>query len=765
MARLGIYASQKALDTTGNNIANINTEGYSRQGIKQRSLILGGSDRYMSKNDARVGCGTIVTGTAQLRDPYLDIRYRNEMSNVGAMDAKLAGLQNIADVLDEVASGEDGEGVLEAQFNDLMEQMQNLVTQGAGRNEYDTLVRSSAKSLVSLFHDYSKRLETLRSQQEARFKQDLEEVNGILENIAHLNESIRKSNLYGADALEQKDERNLLIDKLSEYVRFDAIYEKEDLGAGLIVDKLVIKLKGNDISTPEAAKVNNATLVDGIYFTQLDLDMVKDANGNDTDQISSNYGITLRELRDTRDRVMKSIKEEGKFVEDFIIGDGAGQYADDEAAIEAAKAKMDELYALQKTDKDAGKNYIGYKYEKIPMKNPDDTPMVDAEGNRVYGYRLTEHPVTVSQKVPLMDNTLYGALQSERELLTEQGEFATKEQSVIGTTDEEKRVYDPNALTKRGYPYYQKAIDALANKFAEMMNEANKTVKNAKFALDADGNYQLDDGVTIGAIDAAIANGKFFIKDKDGNDVKATSLADFGYNITTDEELKAQLAKGEHMTDFQILVLMPEEKGGLGLGKYEDLKGGTLISNGQSYVRPVPDDPDDPAYQEPACQKNINASNITISDAWASGDVRIITSREFNAGSTANDNIDHLLSQLMNGEFEFMPGAVDYTADDPNDVPANTNTAFYKGSLQGMLTNTWELLSNDQKTTSEMLLNYTTSSDELYVDRDAVMGVDLNDEAMNMIHYQKSYSAACRFMTTIDEILDKLINNTGRCGL
>ena len=43
--------------------------------------------------------------------------------------------------------------------------------------------------------------------------------------------------------------------------------------------------------------------------------------------------------------------------------------------------------------------------------------------------------------------------------------------------------------------------------------------------------------------------------------------------------------------------------------------------------------------------------------------------------------------------------------------------------------------------------------------------LDLNEEAANMMQYQKAYSAACRLMTTLDEALDKLINGTGVVGL
>lgn len=58
-AQLGIYASQKGLSVTGNNIANINTAGYTRQVLQQVSLKTGGADRYANKYDVHVGQGVL----------------------------------------------------------------------------------------------------------------------------------------------------------------------------------------------------------------------------------------------------------------------------------------------------------------------------------------------------------------------------------------------------------------------------------------------------------------------------------------------------------------------------------------------------------------------------------------------------------------------------------------------------------------------------------------------------------------------------------
>ena len=58
--------------------------------------------------------------------------------------------------------------------------------------------------------------------------------------------------------------------------------------------------------------------------------------------------------------------------------------------------------------------------------------------------------------------------------------------------------------------------------------------------------------------------------------------------------------------------------------------------------------------------------------------------------------------------------------------------------------------------------SYTIKALNLDNDRQSVSGVDLNDEATNMMVFQKSYSAACQLMTTLDSMLDKLINGTIR---
>ena len=212
-ARLGIYTSQQGLNLTGNNIANINTTGYTRQVLDIKSMNASGQDRYSDSN-VRVGSGAYADSISQLRDPYLDIRYRTECASVGFMDTKLSNLDDVAAILDEIGDGEDENGILSAQLNDFLQSLEKL-SEYTGQMEFDTQARSSAMSLVTTFNSYADRLEQVGKNAVDQLKQDIDKVNHILTNIRDLNASIRKCEIHGSPALEMQDERNRLIDELS----------------------------------------------------------------------------------------------------------------------------------------------------------------------------------------------------------------------------------------------------------------------------------------------------------------------------------------------------------------------------------------------------------------------------------------------------------------------------------------------------------------------------------------------------------------------
>ena len=71
--------------------------------------------------------------------------------------------------------------------------------------------------------------------------------------------------------------------------------------------------------------------------------------------------------------------------------------------------------------------------------------------------------------------------------------------------------------------------------------------------------------------------------------------------------------------------------------------------------------------------------------------------------------------------------------------------SIYKGTIEGSYSNMQGVLGSDYNTTAAIYDTYATSADELNNSRDSVSGVDLNDEGINLMTYQKAFAAACRF--------------------
>ena len=677
-ARLGIYASQAGMSVTGNNISNINTTGYTRQKLQQTSFYAGGSDRYYSSYDIRVGNGVLATGVSQMRDPYLDIRYRSEMASVGAMDSKLAGLEQIQAVLDEVGNGEDGFGVLSNHFSDLLSKLHQLSDQ-TGLAEYDIQLRTSAETLVKQLNSYASQLSKIYEDGMASYKQDVESVNNILDGIRSLNSSIRKAEIHGDTALELRDERNLLIDELSAYVKIDVKYEMEDIGGGVKVEKLIIKL-GDANPQNYAENTDCSTLIDGIYGRNFRIE----------DETSLDMALTA--LVDSQDRPQYTLAKTADhtvYSNTVMIGQ----------SITNAVTGITTITAYEKI----GQNKANPLYDP---ENPGDVkPFVDKDGNETdmqFIYRETVYTRTPNnEEVQLLDNDLYGSLQAQREFLTEEGEFASQADLLA----------DPAAASKRGVAFYQKALDLLANQLATTFNEANQGyLRNGK------GNYVNADG------DELVVNGQ---------PISAVN------GLTQEQTDYLLRGDGDH-----IIKDAEGNKIGVDLNKYlaaagGQFKGAVLFSN----------------RGDGDLTTGITAANISISKSWAGGPQIVnsfVSEKGLGIASTDSSNINHMIIKMSE--------KMNYN---PQDISDAASDSMFKGDFTEMWVNMGTLLGNDIHSTSTVLDTYYAASVEIDTSRASVSSVDLNDEAANLMQYSQSYNAACRLMTTLDSMIDKLINGTG----
>lgn len=260
-ARLAMRASQKALNVTGQNIANINTPGYTRQRLDLVSLHNGqGTERYKSNYAVSIGNGVLATGVSQIRDPFLDLRFRNEIASVGGAEQKAEILKDLENIFDEVSKNG-----IQNQMSDIGTMLQKL-SDNVGNQEFDNMVKASADVLTKMLNQYANQLETIKSDQIYNLeKVDIPAVNDILNNIQSLNESIKTSHVYGSGALELIDQRNLLIDELASYMDIEVKMHKESITGdpnGRQIETMQIKLKGTDISLVDDNKAGKLMVTD-----------------------------------------------------------------------------------------------------------------------------------------------------------------------------------------------------------------------------------------------------------------------------------------------------------------------------------------------------------------------------------------------------------------------------------------------------------------------------------------------------------------------
>ena len=253
-AQLAMGASQRAIDVTGQNIANINTEGYTRQRLDIASLNLRYGSMYSSSNATRVGYGVDMTGIEQLRDPFLDAQYRSQMANLGTTDAQAAGLEKLQVAFDESTMS----GVRDA-FINLSNALHTLSKPDGYTRENDTVVRSRMQIIVNLFREKAVTMQDVRQDAQVNFQTtDVRDLNETLKNIADLNTSIKNSQILGNPALELMDERNRLLDELSSYLPIDVKYRQRRIGEGYSVQEL-------DVSFTDSEGLSHRILSDGRY--------------------------------------------------------------------------------------------------------------------------------------------------------------------------------------------------------------------------------------------------------------------------------------------------------------------------------------------------------------------------------------------------------------------------------------------------------------------------------------------------------------------
>ncbi len=210
IAYTGLLASNAALNTTSNNIANVQTEGYSRQQVLQRA----GNALQVFQTYGCAGAGVETLAIERVRDEFYDGKFWDNSQKVGEYSMKQYYMKQIETYFDD--NGKN------AGFKTVFDQFMITGLQELLKTPSSTTAKSQfvgfAGSMTEYFNGLAGNMESLQKDVNLEIKLKVDEVNSLAGEIATLNKQINTIELSGVNANELRDRRTLLIDKLSEIV-------------------------------------------------------------------------------------------------------------------------------------------------------------------------------------------------------------------------------------------------------------------------------------------------------------------------------------------------------------------------------------------------------------------------------------------------------------------------------------------------------------------------------------------------------------------
>ncbi len=222
IARRALQAHQSAMNVASNNIANVNTEGYSRQRI---TLSPGKS---MVTPQGILGSGVNIQGIDRIRSNFVDQQLLNERPNLYQHEFKSTALHFVEDIF-----GEPSDFGLTRNLEDFFDSFHDLSNDPESTTAR-IVVREKAVSLKNGFKRINRQLVDYQQQLNSELGKKVEEVNRLTSQVAHLNEKIVNEEVTGGNAHDLRDKRSLLLDDLSKLVDVKTI-ENDHGGMNVIV--------------------------------------------------------------------------------------------------------------------------------------------------------------------------------------------------------------------------------------------------------------------------------------------------------------------------------------------------------------------------------------------------------------------------------------------------------------------------------------------------------------------------------------------------
>ena len=233
IGRSGLQSYRRALSVTGQNIANVNTDGYKRREAELKEVSAGQGDIYSVSSNS--GLGVRVSDIKRSFDEFLLNKARNAGANAETSSAYLTALQQLQDIL---VPGESNIGTALEDFFASLHDISNVPAEMGPRVVAMERGRAVADAFSGLAHSISSLKDGLLTQT----NQSLDDLNALTDGLLNVNLQLTKADAGASKSL--LDSRDMLIDKISQFAEVTTTVDKQGratlrLGGSMAGPKIV----------------------------------------------------------------------------------------------------------------------------------------------------------------------------------------------------------------------------------------------------------------------------------------------------------------------------------------------------------------------------------------------------------------------------------------------------------------------------------------------------------------------------------------------
>ncbi|GLC87833.1 flagellar hook-associated protein FlgK [Lysinibacillus piscis] len=265
----GLFTQQTALYTTGHNISNANTLGYSRQRVNMQAtpgFPTAGLNQPIYPG--HLGTGVEAGSIKRIRDEFIDRQYRQETNKLGYWESATKSISQMEDIMSEPS-----EFGINQSFTDFWKSMEDVID-----NPKDTAGRqvliAKGKTLAESFNYMDRQLKLIQGNIGNEISVTTDKVSSILKQIAHINKQIQAVEPNGYIPNDLYDARDLLVDELNTHIPVSISWQKSGgMAKDIAEGSMTITYVPADGSAP-------VKLVDGKEYAKL---ATVDTSGNRVD--------------------------------------------------------------------------------------------------------------------------------------------------------------------------------------------------------------------------------------------------------------------------------------------------------------------------------------------------------------------------------------------------------------------------------------------------------------------------------------------------